>query len=41
MFFNLPSNRTVDYVGLKTVTIHTTGHDKTHFTAVLACMADG
>ena len=41
VFFDLPSNRTVDYVGSKTVTIRTTGHDITHFTAVLGCMADG
>jgi len=40
VFFYLPSNRTVGYVGSKTVTIRTTGHDKTHFTAVLTCMAD-
>ena len=41
MFFDLPSNRTVDSVGAQTVTVRTTGHEKTHFTTVLACMADG
>ena len=35
------SNRTVDCVGSKTVSVRTTGHEKTHFTTVLACMADG
>ena len=41
VFFYLPSNRTVDCVGSKTVSVRTTGHEKTHFTTVLACMADG
>lgn len=41
MFFDMASNRTVDNIGIKTVTIRTTGHEKTHFTAVLTCMADG
>ena len=41
VFFDLPSNRTVDEVGAKTVNVRTTGHEKTHFTTVLACMADG
>jgi len=44
VFFDLLSNRTVDYVGSKTVIIRTTCHDKTHFTAVcvtfLTCMAE-
>ena len=40
--FYLPSNRTVDCVGSKTVAVRTTGHEKkTHFTTVLGCMADG
>ena len=39
--FYLPSNRTVDCVGSKTVTVCTTGHEKSHFTTVLGCMADG
>ena len=41
MFFYLPSNRTVDSLGNKTITIKTTGHERTHFTTVLCCMADG
>ncbi len=39
--FNLPSNTTIDEVGAKTISIRTTGHEKTNFTVVLACMADG
>jgi hypothetical protein len=41
MMFDLPENRTVHNKGEKTVTVKTTGHEKTHFTVVLACMADG
>lgn len=41
VFFDLPANRTVDCVGAKTVAIKTTGHERSHFTTVLACMADG
>ena len=40
MFFDLPSNHTVDSCGAKTVTVKTTGHEQTHFTTVLSCMAD-
>jgi len=41
MSFDLPANRTIDIKGTRTVQIRTTGHEKTHFTAVLSCMADG
>ena len=41
MTFDLPSNRTVDSSGGKTILVKTTGHGKTHFTVILACMADG
>ena len=41
MTLDLPGNRTVHPSGAKTVLIKTTGHVKTHFTVVLACMADG
>ena len=41
MFFDLPSNRTVHPRGDHTILVKTTGHEKTHFTVVLACMADG
>ena len=41
MTFDLPSNRTVSAVGEKTVLIKTTGHEKSRFTVVVACMADG
>lgn len=39
--FDVPTNRTVDVKGTKTVTIKTTGHEKTHYTCVLSCCADG
>ncbi len=41
MSFDAPANRTVHTKGAKTVNVVTTGHEKTHFTAVLACMANG
>ena len=41
MTFDLPASRTIDNKGKCTVQIRTTGHEKTHFTAVLSCMADG
>ncbi|KAG8198248.1 hypothetical protein JTE90_021505 [Oedothorax gibbosus] len=41
MTFDIPINRTVNAKGDKTVLIKTTGHEKTHFTVVLTCMADG
>ena len=34
VFFYLPSNRTVDRVGSKTVTVRTKGNEKTHFTKI-------
>ena len=41
MFFDLPRNSTVHMIGDKTVSIKTSGHEKTHFTIILACLADG
>ena len=39
--FDLPYERSVDMKGVKTVSIRTTGHEKSHFTVMLACTADG
>ncbi|KAF8774264.1 Pogo transposable element with KRAB domain like protein [Argiope bruennichi] len=39
--FDCPPNRTVDTCGMKTVSVTTTGQEKTHFTVMLACCADG
>jgi hypothetical protein len=39
--FDIPSNKTVDMEGAKSIAIKTSGHKKTHFTVVLACCADG
>lgn len=39
--FDVPSNRTVTVKGYETVTVKTTGHEKIHYTAVLACCVDG
>ncbi|GBC04201.1 hypothetical protein RclHR1_05570002 [Rhizophagus clarus] len=39
--FDLPSNTTIDELGARSVSIHTTGHEKANFTVVLTCMADG
>ena len=40
MIFDLSNNTTIDEMGAKTISIHTTGHKKTNFTVVLTCMAD-
>ncbi|PKB98506.1 hypothetical protein RhiirA5_431278 [Rhizophagus irregularis] len=37
LWFDLPSNFTIDHKGTKTVSIHTTGHECSSFTVVLAC----
>ena len=39
-WFDMPTSKTVDSVGAKTVLLKTTGHEKTRFTVVLACLAD-
>jgi transposase-like protein len=41
MSFNLPSNTTVEHSGSKTVSMLSTGHERSNFTVVLACLADG
>ena len=41
MCFDMPPDRTVNSKGEKTVQIKTTGHEKSHFTVVLSCCADG
>src|SRR5438128_2952210 len=39
--FDLPNNNTIDNIGAQTVSICTTGHERSSFTVVLSCMADG
>ena len=39
--FDVPSNRTVSKKGEKSVLVKTSGHEKTHYTVVLACCGDG
>ncbi|KAL1470208.1 hypothetical protein MTO96_040572 [Rhipicephalus appendiculatus] len=39
--FDIPMGRTVAQKGEKSVLLRTTGHEKSHFTVVLACCADG
>ena len=41
LVFDVPSNNTVDVKGAKTIMIKTSGNEKTHYTVVLACCADG
>ena len=41
LMFDVPSNKTVDVKGAKTVMIKTSGHEKTRYTVVLVCCADG
>ena len=38
---DVPSNKTIDVKGAKTVTMKTSGHDETHYMVVLSCCADG
>ncbi len=38
--FDLPSNTILNQCGTSTVSIHTTGYEKTHFTIILSCLAD-
>lgn len=39
--FDIPLGRTVNQKGERTINIKTTGHEKSHFTVVLACCASG
>ena len=39
--FDMPMARTVEVKGADTVTIHTTGNEKTHVSVMLACCALG
>ena len=39
--FDLPYSTTLDHRGTSTVNIQTTGHEKSNFTVILGCMADG
>jgi hypothetical protein len=39
--FNIPLSRTVDNKGAKIITVKTSCHERTHYTAVLACCIDG
>ncbi len=41
MIFDLPSNTTIDETGTRSVSIRITEHEKTNFTVILTCMADG
>ena len=41
MHFDMPGNTTVNKVGSKIVSVKTTGHERQHFTVVLACQAHG
>jgi len=40
MWFDLPSNTTINKKGEKTVSICITGHKQTSFTVILRCMTD-
>ena len=39
--FNLPNSTTIEQCGTKTVSILSTGHERSNFTFVLSCLADG
>lgn len=39
--FDMVGNTTIDFKGSKTVTVRSTGHEKSRFTVVLSCLASG
>ncbi len=39
--FDIPTSRSIEEKGVKTVNIRTTGHEQSRFTVVLACSASG
>lgn len=39
--FDIPMNRTIEKTGTSTVSIHTTGNEKSSFTVALGCQANG
>lgn len=41
VMFDMIGNRSVEVKGAKTVPFKTTGHEKSHFTVVLSCLANG
>ena len=41
LWFDIPSARTVNEKSAKTVLVNTTGHEKSWFTVIFACMPDG
>jgi len=41
LMFDVPSNKTVEVKGTKTIMIKTSGNEKMHYTVVLACCAAG
>lgn len=41
VWFDMPTSRTVDASGKKTIQVKTTGHEKSRFTVVLSCLANG
>jgi hypothetical protein len=41
MNFDMINNRTMETKGAKIVQVRSIGHEKTRFTVVLTCMADG
>jgi DDE superfamily endonuclease/Tc5 transposase DNA-binding domain/Brinker DNA-binding domain len=41
MWFDMPNTTTIDKTGARTISIQTCGHEKSHFTVVLSCLADG
>ena len=41
LMFHVPSNKRVDIKGAKTIMIKTSSNEKTRYTVVLACCADG
>jgi len=41
MYIDMPYSKTIERKGAKSVVVRTTGHEKSHFTLVFSCAADG
>ncbi|KFD50705.1 hypothetical protein M513_08361, partial [Trichuris suis] len=41
VYFDMPTNKTVESKGAKSVVVKSGGHEKARFTVALACLADG
>ncbi|KFD64377.1 hypothetical protein M514_23401 [Trichuris suis] len=41
VYFDMPTNKTVESKDARSVVLNSSGHEKTRFTVALSCLADG